>query len=716
MFSDMFKQMWWSMGVGTSFPLGELLQNSLGAASNVNSAFLNNPTFQTIYKSVTKLSYELVIFVGLLALCFSLVAGNTQVAKKFLKNMLIGALGITLLSFPIQLSGSLMNVLTPCQDGKCSSEIQSTFIVNLVNPYVFRVDETGQIIDSNGNVKGSDSFDEKKVHNVLTGNNADTDTLYTEDYKGCEGGESSCSNMTFNSKDVEELKQGDNYAFDVTMEGKINGVKFHYDYSSIFLMLLGNIVLFAMFGFGFVKMLIRVLNFIFTLVWSMIINVVAVFKGEGAYKELMSTIFKLIMGTELQFIYFTMLGSLMMVTIGATTQYGVSIMLLSLIALAIFMIDGPDQITKLMDVDLGATSPLQTYIAGKAAALGFKGVGKTGESIGNLPGFKGMREGIKTGSKEGAISKGISELNDKVARGGYNAAQKFTGGKGESGLSYDEYKKQQESKNNPSKNEGNQNSNNTPNRTQGDGKNLNNESNASDKSSDYNKDKRDIDTKGINPSDIIGDDIDKPDDVGGASEVFKENTDKQKATNFKPKENQQFKPASKEQIDFAKKLGIKNPEKYPIDQLSKKIDGAKQYQEGLKNKPSEAQIKTANNLGIENPESMTKSELSQEISQAKTNNINSVGTAHSSEPTQKHIDYASRIGVENPEQYKTKQDLNNQIDYTKAESVKMGKYNPPEYEKVNIPKESSEERKIKVNELDKMLGHERDEKGNIITK
>ncbi len=714
MFDSMFKSLWWSMGVGTSFPLGSLLENILGASSNVNAIFLTDPTFNSIFNSVQELSYTLITIVGFICLIFSLVVGNMQATKKFIKNMLMAGLGIALLTFPIQLSGSIMDLMTPCKQGECTSDIQNSFIINLVNPFLFRVDETGQIIDSDGHAKGTSAFNEDKVYNVITGNNADTDTLYTKDYEGCEKGKSSCKNMKFNANDVKQLKQGNNYAFDVTLNGEVNGVKFHYDYSSVFLMLFGNSVLFIMFGFSFIKMLLKVLNFIFVLAWSMIVNVVAVIKGSGAYKELFSTIFKLILGVELQFIYLTMLGSLMNVTISATSEYGIVIMILSLGAIAIFMVDGPDQITKLFDIDLGASSPVQTYMAGKAAAMGVKGVKKSGSAIGNIPGIKGMSDGIKTGAKQGSISKGISDLNDKVARKGYSASQKMTGGKGKNGLSYEDFKKQQELKNKQTKDGGNMNTNNEAIKNANDNM-QNDNSNTNDvngniddleKSTAFN-DK----TNSINPNDIIGKDIKNEKD--NLNKIFDSKNDENKKLEcINPKSTKANKDDNN-QFGQINNLEKEKPENYSNQELSKKVadgkivdkdDDISKYKDVPNQIDQPAEVKSnastnysnvdaTNNMdNLNNKKSINPNDKKSTIkSKPKANQV--------SRPSQKQINYANELGIKNPNSY-SKKDLSQKIDTSVKEKASMGKYKEPTFEKIDI----DESKVASVEEVEELLG------------
>lgn len=451
---DMIKGMWWDIAESTTFPLADLLENLMNYFSVLSAKLTGSDILGTANGTwrgeLTEYAMWIAIAIFTIIIGLSLATGNFNNTKKFLRNMMIIASIGTFLYIPVNVVGGMLTYAMPCVskdstvEDSCQSSIGDNFTINLLRPYVYRINADGKKIDSNGKAQGTNGFDENKVYNVLSGADSDTNALYFGDVNDN-------ANFSFEDKDIKDLKSGDNYIFDPTLKGKItsSNMEFTYNYNNIIILLFGNLVLLIIFIMSIVKLILRLLNLIAIMFYSPFTLTFATFQGSQAYKALFSTMMTNLFAILLQILYFMFMASLIGIVTSASTGFGPIFALIGLVTVGIFMFDGPDELKKIFgDIDLGANGAGQAYVAGKAGqALGKAGA-KTVGAVGNVLGINEASKSIAGGMRNSRMGQGHQGMKNNINEAMFGAGAFAGAGASNQGANYQEWKEQQQQRKN----------------------------------------------------------------------------------------------------------------------------------------------------------------------------------------------------------------------------------------------------------------------------
>ncbi len=711
MIHDFFNNISWGIGSGLVWYVGEFLQNVLLAIPKLISSFTTSKDIESVFNAMKSLALVLSIIASFTLLISKILMDDNEGFKRNILMMLKGVVIFFIIGYPVKaLLQASQHVTYSCdpESGVVCENGAETYIKDLINPFIHRVDEDGTVIDSDKPVVTSVRLADKK--------------LLTNDIN---------QNVEGSYQKKEWDKDKENIGTNGEAELDINGLlikndgkkkKIHYSFENPLLMLISFLILLGMLGFSFVKLVIRVFGLASTAVFSTL-TIFQSYMNQDEFtkvKEMFGKLVVDIMGIFVQIIFFLMLAGLMTTVTKVLGDFGVFIMILGMIATAVFMIDGPDTICSLLGVDVGVQDPTTMLVAsnianGISSAMskitgGAKsGIGKLGGSNSskqeaNGEGVANLSDMLKGGFQDSKLGQGFSDINDKANgmkeefKDGLNdKAYQFGTAMG-GGQSDDLFNEDLADNSNPS----DENSNNEDFANESDG-NSSGENLSSKLSNEGNSDSL--------VDDSIGGEIDNELLNDGAnvtangisdtvnSDTGDDNDKSMESTNSESSNDEKISDKVNDELDSSNTKGDSSindkindsnandngddlssnlsneessKEKSPInDSLIQNNDKSSQ---GSNESSSIKDQNYARKLGIKNPEKLNKRDLSKKINEAQKKSSN----ARPRTLDEKRRDFRNRNNSKN---------------------VDMGKYKEPTWDKVEI----DESKVVSVEELERLL-------------
>lgn len=389
----------WKMAYLMAIPVGNVLMVALQMIPDLITGFTGSNNLQEIADGFLKVSKLGIVLVGIVYIGLYASQGKIDKTKMAILNVIKGYLVVLIISLPVNALQTIPTALDPQFDANAS------MVADLINPFIQRQTDDGKIVLSNGETVNEtevtgDNYD--LAHDIITSSQGNE--LKTEDYES--------EFFTPKSRDKDLEKKG---ILDINAEYQIKGsdVKFHYTYTFFLLPLILFMALFVLLLFAIIKVVMKVLELMWLGITSSLSVLQSVINQDemAKVKEYFITIGSCILAIIMQLVFFTTIPFILGVFTDITSKYGLVAIIVSWVALGVWLIDGPDKMTQLFGFDLGIQNPTSAYFMGK----GMKGLGK---------GIKNTAQGVTKAGEyiNDRINDGFSSINDGISNGSEDTA------------------------------------------------------------------------------------------------------------------------------------------------------------------------------------------------------------------------------------------------------------------------------------------------------